>query len=483
MADKVIIEAEVKSNIGDVSKGVDKAADSTKKLVKETDNLEKSTKKGAKGFKGIGKAVRGVGTALKAAGIGIIAALLAKMMQVLGNNQKVLDKFNTTMNALTIIFGDLFTVIGNNVGKWTGWFGTLFTDPLTAVKKLRLALKNLGVDIKNFFTGGAQEYFKEVLETSELLTELEKKARAAAVEFALLNAKFLKSAEQQRQIRDDVSKTFAERIEANKKLGKILTEQQAAQRASLQKQVASAKALHKQDETNLDNKIAYKETLVAQAELEEAITGQRSEQLTNQVALEEELRDAKAQTLAEGMTGMERELQELEASYQEKIRLADKAGMKTLAITKQYEKQKQAIVLEGVATLMDAYAALSGALSQAAGDNKALAIAEAVIATWSAATKALVGPVPLNFINMAAVVAAGFANIQKIMAVDVGSGGSGGTGAISSTTPAPPAPEMMSGAFTLSGGFKPDPLQAYVVSDDITNNQDKLAIIRRRATI
>ena len=83
---------------------------------------------------------------------------------------------------------------------------------------------------------------------------------------------------------------------------------------------------------------------------------------------------------------------------------------------------------------------------------------------------------------MAAVIAAGMANIQKIMSVDVGGGGGGGPD-LSSTTPEPPAPEMLSGAFTLGGGVKPEPMQAYVVSDDITNNQDKLAAIRRRATI
>ena len=42
---------------------------------------------------------------------------------------------------------------------------------------------------------------------------------------------------------------------------------------------------------------------------------------------------------------------------------------------------------------------------------------------------------------------------------------------------------MMSGAFELTGGQAVEPVQAYVVSDDITNNQNKLAIIRRRATI
>jgi hypothetical protein len=61
----------------------------------------------------------------------------------------------------------------------------------------------------------------------------------------------------------------------------------------------------------------------------------------------------------------------------------------------------------------------------------------------------------------------------------VGSGGGGSSGA----SAMPPAPQMMSGAFELGGGQPVEPARAYVVSDDITNNQNKLAIIRRRATI
>ena len=59
------------------------------------------------------------------------------------------------------------------------------------------------------------------------------------------------------------------------------------------------------------------------------------------------------------------------------------------------------------------------------------------------------------------------------------SGGGGGT-----TAPAqPPAPQMMSGAFDLSGGLEPEPTRAYVVTDEMTNSQNQLANIRRRATI
>jgi hypothetical protein len=64
-------------------------------------------------------------------------------------------------------------------------------------------------------------------------------------------------------------------------------------------------------------------------------------------------------------------------------------------------------------------------------------------------------------------------------------GGSGG-----STPPTPPtpdagipAPQMMSGAFELGGGLAPEPMKAFVVTDEMTNSQNQLANIRRQATI
>ena len=63
-------------------------------------------------------------------------------------------------------------------------------------------------------------------------------------------------------------------------------------------------------------------------------------------------------------------------------------------------------------------------------------------------------------------------------AQDVGSssgGGGGGSGG--------PAPQMMSGAFELGGGVEPEPVQAFVLTDEMTNSQNQLANIRRRATI
>ena len=128
---------------------------------------------------------------------------------------------------------------------------------------------------------------------------------------------------------------------------------------------------------------------------------------------------------------------------------------------------------------ISAFGNLAGALSSLAGDNKELAAASALIDTYAGANKAFAQGGTAGFVTAAAIIAAGISNIQKIYATDVGSGGGGG----SPDASVPPAPEMMSGAFTLSGGQAVEPARAYVVSDDITANQNKLAIIRRRATI
>jgi hypothetical protein len=63
----------------------------------------------------------------------------------------------------------------------------------------------------------------------------------------------------------------------------------------------------------------------------------------------------------------------------------------------------------------------------------------------------------------------------------------GGGGVTPPSTPPPstttPAPQMMSGAFELGGGVKPEAMKAFVVTDEMSNSQSQLANIRRRATI
>ena len=513
MADKTMT-FEIDSNIKSVTKDVEK--------------LDKATDKASGGFKKMGTAVKGIGTALKAAGIGLVVALLAKLGEVFSKNQKVLDTFNTAMTALSIAFNDLFSFIDKNIGTITGYFKELFENPKEKIIELGKAIteglynrfielldvfglvgksliqlikgdfsealetiKQAGKETVDVFTG-VDESFKKVSETitnytkktldqAKAITATTKAAELAAVEFAKLNAQYLKDAEIQRQIRDDETKTFVERIEANKELDKILAEQQKAQKEQIQLQINAAQAQYDINASQ-ENLIALEQEKVAMLELEETITGQLSEQKTNQVALEKELLETQNELRAEGLKGIDRELEELEAAYKLKLDMARKSGVDTTAITEQYERQKTLLIAENTSNQLAAYSELAGALGALAGDNKELAIAQAVMDTYAGANKAFAEGGTLGFVTGAAIIAQGLANVQSIMNTQVPGGGGGG-GSAPNVASAQPAPQMMSGSFELSNTAAPEPMQAYVVSDDITNNQDKLAAIRRRATI
>ena len=554
---KETLSLEVKSNIKSVTKDSDKLGESLGKAVDKTETLEQSTKdvgKAAKGSVGGVKALgKGFGSLIKAVGIiGLLSAAFTVLKDVFGKNQKVVDAFNTVMTSLNIVFNDLFKFLNKNVGTIVDWFKDIFENPKQslidfgdaieenvierftsllevfgflgkALKKLMAgefgaafdAVKEAGKEMVDVYTGvddsvdkvtktlieggkAIKDYATEVVETATDITELNKAAQEAGVTFAMLNAQYLKQAEEQRQIRDDVTKTFSERIAANEELSAVLKKQQKLQKEALQTQVDSALALHNIDKTNLENKIAYEETLVSMAELEETITGQKSEQLTNQTALELELKDAIEQTRLATLDGMALELEALKLDYEAKLDLARKAGVSNLELTDQYLKDKKAIEdaaaneeialakkvadakRASVNSQLEAFSGLAGALQGLAGESKELAVGQAIIDTYVGANKAFAQGGTVGFVTAAAVIAAGLANVKTILSTPVGDDGGGGPGPAAA---APPAPQMMSGAFELTGGQEVQPMQAYVVSDDITDSQNGLAIIRRRATI
>lgn len=102
-------------------------------------------------------------------------------------------------------------------------------------------------------------------------------------------------AEKQRQLRDDATKPFAERIAANEKLGKILEQQAIDEKANIMAQIAAQSTLNSLDKDNEEGKNALYDLNVKLLDVEARITGQRSEQLSNVNALKaEELASAQA---------------------------------------------------------------------------------------------------------------------------------------------------------------------------------------------
>lgn len=129
---------------------------------------------------------------------------------------------------------------------------------------------------------------------------------------------------------------------------------------------------------------------------------------------------------------------------------------------------------------------LNSIIGENAEFGKAVAVAQAVIDTYSGATKALAQGGTLGFIGAASVVAAGLANVQKILSTDVpGAEGQGGVGAnvgmpsISMVQPQQNPNSQLAGI--LSDSNK-KPTRAYVVGQDMNSQQSLDRHIKQNAT-
>jgi hypothetical protein len=283
-----------------------------------------------------------MGTALKAAGIGLALAAFGLLKQLFEENQKVVDTFNIAFETLSIAFNDFFNYISKNVETISGYFKKIFDDPLESVKALGNAIKEniiervksalevfgfLGKAMQKLFAGdfkgaidevknaGSEfvdvltgvdnsvekateviekgvtaltEYTKSTYDQAKANNELKKKAELAAVANQGLIEKFDRQAEQQRQIRDDERKSIEERKKANDELGLILEKQEKAMLSNAQISLRAAQAELKKDKNNIEFKKRVMEAENELAAVRATVTGFRSEQQTNEAALEKE---------------------------------------------------------------------------------------------------------------------------------------------------------------------------------------------------
>ena len=117
------------------------------------------------------------------------------------------------------------------------------------------------------------------------IVQLQNDAKLAIAENDKLQFKYQRDAELQRQIRDDVSKSLADRTAANDQLLVVLGEQEKLQKANAQTQVDLATEILAADSKNIDKKVALIEAEKVYADVLENITGFISEQDVNRVGL------------------------------------------------------------------------------------------------------------------------------------------------------------------------------------------------------
>lgn len=376
-------------------------------------------------------------------------------------------------------------------------------------------------------TGAVADAYDSVVETvsnaveaGKRLNELEKQAEIGDALRAKRQLELQAEAERQRQIRDDISLSIQERIEANDKLGGILDKQIEIEKQASQSRLDFVNEQIKQFGLTNELRVQQIQAETELVDIEERVLGQRAEQLTNQKALEKELFDIRQELAKVEKSDRELEILELEQHYDalaEQARLAgdteiDIEGARQEALAKLRKKfrdedlKKEKELRDAKVKLQESYLTATGGvlnsinqLVEASGNQskealalqKTLAVAQIAIDTAKAITGAIAQaqsvPYPANLVAIAtgvAAVVAGIASaVQTLNTANV-PGGTAQPPQAPQVATAPAIQQATAGTTELGGAEQAQlaPIQAYVVETEVTGNQNNVNQIESQAT-
>jgi len=391
---------------------------------------------------------------------------------------------------------------------------------------------------------------KEAIKEGQKLTALEKAAALADVKRQKIQLEQQRLAEIQRQQRDDEFASIEDRIKANEALGKILETQYTLEAAQIQKKIDFAQAQYNINKTT-ENAVALAQANLELTDLQERLEGQRSEQKMNYISVISEEKDIERTNTEAYIARLEAQLNldaellnserdrlmvqlqnidilktarlaaiedelaattEGTARYNELINQRAEIEQNSAAETAKIKKDLNQKDIDDRKMVNDAYmnlaqqsfSALTTISELFAGGNearqrkafqinKALQIADATMATYTAVIGALGAkgadgllPFPVRVANAAAAGIIGAANVAKIAATKFDSG--------EAPTPDTSAPDTGGASITPQfnvvgrggvnqlaasiNGRNNQPIQAYVVAGEVTSAQQ---LARRRA--
>jgi len=524
MADKVVIQAEVKSNVGQVGKDASQAAGEFKILGVSLNSVKA-------GFVTVGKQAKLMFGSIKAGlistGIGAFIVAIGSLVSYFTNTKRGADALKQAMAGLGAVV-DVLTDLMSRVGET---IFNAFTNPKQAIIDLWNAIKT---NLLNRLTGvvdgfkaagkiiqsalkfdwegvkeGAESYGQALVQvgtgldveqqekflnnlkdiTTEMQNEvnammaLEKRTqslRDADNEFMVQKAATRQEIERARLIAEDETKSAKERLENLKRALELeaeTTKQEivlARERMNIQKEEMALSENLAEDEAELARLKA------AVIETETASLKMRRRVVTEVNALEREIAAEEAARAKEKQDRLDK-IAKAEADAAKKA--ADKAIKEAKRVADEKLKLEEFIAKEKEKAIAMGFDGAEALMKKGSKAAKAVAVARTIYNTQEAIMNTMAKiPPPWNTIQAAATAAMGAAAIKQILSTSPDSASSGG-GAVPTANAQTPAPQTMGGSFELTGGTAPEPVQAYVVSDDITNNQNKLATIRRRATI
>ena len=373
-------------------------------------------------------------------------------------------------------------------------------------------------------------------DTAKANVELQKSAELAAARQGLIFETFDRQAEKLRQIRDDETKSIQERKKANDELLVKIADAEKGMLAQAQMQLRVANADLKRDKNNVESQVAQIEAVKELAAVRAQIEGIRSEQMSNENALNKEsLELTNARLESESNLSIEqkrfnaeqiedellrlaklKEIDELEKKeetlrlqaivdnanagtqakidaqialdeFTEQSRQTDLTRTKEIAKAKiDLEKVQEEATKKRVQGTIGALGSLSSMLGESTAAGKGMAIAAATMNTYQGVTDALAAKTftpfdtALKFVNAAGILSTGLKTVKQITAVKIpnsGGGGSAPSGGGVSIPSAPPAFNVVGASETSQladsiGSQSQEPTRAYVVSADVTTSQE-----------
>jgi uncharacterized membrane protein len=458
-------------------------------------------------------------------GIGVLVIALGSVITYLTQTKKGAEILEKGLK----VVGTTISVITDRVSKFGG----------AVIKFFKGDFKGAAEDAKASVSGVVEEIKEEVKETIKMVGA-QQKLRDAQRDLNVETAKSVAFIEQQKLIAEDVTKTFDEREKAAKT---AFAREQELENKRIK--LAEENLRLKKQEVGMGESMAEDLDALAEAEIELANIKQESAgrqislqnflnglRATEKAEKDAEIEEEKARKEEEAEAEKERiltEAEELRAIREENMlleiedlreralkkleiekeaeleRIKDYENFQELKaeIDKKYGRAEKELEIKKVEwadittkqkldLAKGAFQNMAKILGEETKAGQAMAIMGTTISTFQSATESykslagipIVGPA-LGAIAAGAAIAMGLKNIQAIKSAKPGASGGGGGGSMSAGAGGggTPAPEMLSGAFDLSGVNEPEPVKAFVVTDDMTNSQDKLANIRRRATI
>ena len=369
---------------------------------------------------------------------------------------------------------------------------------------------------------------KNAKELAKQLVKLRGESVLAIARNELILKTKQKEAELQRQIRDDIELDLKTRAKANKEIEKILKESQKIQLENANISIKLSELEVQATGGNIDSKEKLIRAELAYQDVLETTDGFLSEQKTNRASLnqeeielqntateaekerrldqlefeaaQEETENGKIEKLRERLE-VENELllEDLENkkeiykegtqarvdSEQEYLTAKQELEQKSLELVKRKNEDKQKTD-EASANFerklgIDTLSLLGSLAEEGSSLGKAVAVSQAVISTYQGINKALAETTDftptqsLRFANAAIVGASGFANVASILSTSSKSS--------SASAQAPSTPQVSAPSFNLVQGTGTDqiansinnqdrPIKAFVVSSDVTNQQE-----------